>query len=145
MFVKKQLEYRPDLSQYVDTAIAARSYPALFSLSMYQKLRESQITLNTHIDTSAQYASNMRLYEATGVGTCLLTDWKQNLHEVFEPDVEVVTYRSAEEAIEKFRYLLAHDDERRKIATAGQCRTLRSHTFDVRAQQLHRLIQKTLH
>lgn len=128
-------------SQYVDAAIAERSQPALFGISMYQKFYESQITLNTHIDISSEFASNMRLYEATGVGTCLLTDWKKNLHELFEPDVEVVTYKSAEEAVEKVHYLLAHDDERRKIAAAGQRRTLHSHNFDIRAQQLHELIR----
>jgi len=139
------MEYRPELFyDDIDATITARCYPALFGIAMYQKLSESQVTLNAHIDISAQYASNMRLYEATGVKTCLMTDWQQNLHEVFEPDVEVVTYRSAEEAIEKFRYLLDHEDEQHQIATAGQSRTLRNHTFDIRAYQLDRLIQKTL-
>lgn len=136
------LEQRPSLSNGVDATIAARSQSALFGIDMYRKLCGSQVTLNSHIDISAQYASNMRLYEATGVGSCLLTDWKPNLPELFEPDIEVVTYRSVEEAVEKVRYLLANEDERHKIATAGQRRTLRSHTFDIRAQQLSDLIQK---
>ena len=138
------MEHRPDLSHYVDATIAARSRPALFGLSMYQKLYESQMTLNTHIDISAQFASNMRLYEATGVGACLLTDWQSNLHEIFEPDVEVVTYHNLEEAIEKINYLLVHSDERQKIAKAGQERTLQCHNFDLRAQQLNDLIRKEL-
>ena len=139
------LKHRPDLSHYVDATVAARSYLAFFGLSMYQKLYDSQVVLNNHAEISAQFASNMRLYEATGVGTCLLTDWKPNLRELFEPDVEVVTYRSADEAVEKVSYLLEHDDERRKIATAGQRKTLQNHTFEIRAQQLNSLIQKSLH
>ncbi len=134
------MEQRPDLSQYIDAAIADRSQPALFGISMYQKLFQSQIALNSHIDISASYASNMRLFETTGVGTCLMTEWQKNLHEIFEPDDEVVTYQNPEEAAEKVSYLLSHDDERRKIAMAGQQRTLQSHNFNLRAQQLDKLI-----
>ncbi|MBD2166677.1 glycosyltransferase family 1 protein [Calothrix membranacea FACHB-236] len=135
---------RPSLSHYVDPSIAYRSHPSIFGVSMYQKLYESNVTLNNHIDISAKFASNMRMYEATGIGTCLLTDWQDNLHEIFEPDVEVVTYRNAEEAVEKINYLLEHEDERQKIALAGQRRTLQSHTFEIRAQQLSEFIQSSL-
>lgn len=48
------------------------------------------------------------------MGACLVTDWKENLHEMFEPEKEVVTYRSADEMVEKVNYLLAHDEEHEK-------------------------------
>ncbi len=137
-----RMEKRPDLSHYIDYSVASRSNSPLFGISMYKKLYESKITLNTHIDISAQFASNMRLYEATGVGTCLLTEWQPNLHEIFEPDVEVVTYQNAEEAIEKIQYLLNHEKERYNIAKSGQQRTLQDHIFDIRANQLDILIRQ---
>ena len=86
----------------------------------------------------------MRLYEATGVGTCLLTDWKPNLHELFEPDKEVVAYQSPEECVEKIKWLLEHPEERERIAQAGQARTLQKHTFAQRAIQLNEIIQTNL-
>lgn len=135
------MEHPPDLSHYVDPEIANHSQSPLFGLSMFQKLCESYVTLNTHIDIAGSFASNMRLYEATGVGTCLLTDWMPNLSQIFEPDVEVVTYRSIEELIEKVIYLLNHKEECHKIAKAGQQKTLKDHTFDLRAQQLNELIR----
>jgi spore maturation protein CgeB len=139
-----QMESSPFFSHYVDEKISAVSQKALFGLSMYQKLYESQITLNTHIDCSILYASNMRLYEATGVGTCLLTEWQPNLCEIFEPDEEVVTYRSAEEAIEKIHYLRLNKNECLKIAQSGQQRTLKSHTFDIRAEELDKIIRANI-
>jgi len=84
----------------------------------------------------------MRLYEATGAGSCLLTDAKLNLSELFEPDVEVVTYDSADDCAVKVKYLLDHEDERRAIAEAGQRRTLRDHTFDNRAVRLDEIIKR---
>ncbi len=50
---------------------------------MYQVLRRSRITLNSHIDLAGREAGNMRLFEATGVGAFLLTDFKDNLHTLF--------------------------------------------------------------
>jgi len=132
---------RPNLSQYVNSRVARRVRPPLFGLAMFQQLHDSKVTLNTHIDVSPVSASNMRLYEATGVGTCLLTDWKANLPNLFTLDVEVVAYRSAEECIEKVRYLLDHEDVRQAIAAAGQRRTLRDHTTRQRAEQLDDIIQ----
>jgi spore maturation protein CgeB len=118
--------------------------PAVFGLEMFRTLQNSKLTWNCHIDVSPRSASNMRLFEATGVGTCLVTDWKENLHTLFAPDTEVVTYRSTEECIEKVQWLLAHPDQRHAIAQAGQARTLRDHTFAQRAVQLDHLITKAL-
>jgi spore maturation protein CgeB len=116
-------------------------HPAVFGLDMFQTLRNSKVALNCHIDISPCSASNMRLFEATGVGTCLITDWKENLTQLFEPDREVVTYRSAEECSEKVKWLLDHPQQRNAIAQAAKARTLKDHTFIHRAIQLDRIIQ----
>ena len=96
------------------------------------------------MEAAENYAGNARLFEATGMAACLLTDWKLNLPDIFEPDVEVVTYKSSEECLEKARYLLDHEDERKAIAEAGQRRILRDHTYTQRALQMDELIQRTL-
>lgn len=130
--------------EQVDERIAQRTRSPVFGIEMFQKLRDSRIVFNNHIDISPVSASNMRLFETTGVGTCLLTDWKENLTELFEPDKEVLTYRSAEECVEKLDYILEHEDERRSIAAAGQRRTLREHTFENRAARLDEIIRGVL-
>ena len=83
----------------------------------------------------------MRLFEATGVGTCLLTDWKSNINDLYEADTELATYCSAEECIDKVRYLLEHEKERKAMAEAGQRRTLQDHTIYTRAEQLDNIIR----
>lgn len=128
----------------VDERITRRARPPLFGIEMFQQLHNSRVALNTHIDISPINASNMRLFEATGVGACLLTDWKANLPELFLPDAEVVAYRDAGECVEKVKYLLAHEAERRLIAAAGQHRTLRDHTFASRAAQIDDIIGEAL-
>ncbi|CAN5822207.1 hypothetical protein BH10CHL1_BH10CHL1_05720 [soil metagenome] len=128
----------------VNPRLKAVLRPPVFGLDMFQVLHDSKINLNIHADSSPLYASNMRLFEATGVGVCLLTDWRQNLGELFDMDREVVAYRSPAECVEKARWLLAHPAERAKIAHAGQQRVLRDHTYEVRAARLDEIIQAAL-
>jgi len=115
-----------------------------WGIEMYGILQRSKITLNHHIDVAKSYANNCRLYEATGVGTLLITDWKVNLHEIFELDKEVAAYRSPEECAELIQYYLEHDKEREAIARAGQERTLREHTYYQRMQELVDVLCKYL-
>lgn len=118
--------------------------PARYGLDMYASIAQASVCLNIHADNTPDYASNMRLFETTGMGTCLLTDRRRNIAELFEPDREAVIYENLEDCIEKMRWLIGHPDKTREIAAAGQARTLRDNTFDRRATQLHGYIQGML-
>jgi len=128
-----------------DSPLRGRVKPPLWGYDMYRQLQRSKIALNIHIDMAEQYAANMRLYEATGVGTMLLTDWKVNLSELFEPGKEVAAYRSIDECVELVKYYLAHEDERAAIAKAGQQRTLCEHSYYHRMQELTEILSRRLH
>ena len=99
----------------------------LYGLEMFSQMAASKISLNCHIAAAGKHAANMRLFEATGMGSCLLTDWKDNMADLFEPDQEVVTFSSADEAVEKILWLLENEQARSDIALAGQKRTLATH------------------
>ena len=119
-----------------DSPIRKRFHGEAWGLDMYRVLAQSKIVLNRHIDIAGRFANNMRLYEATGAGALLVTDAKDNLHELFEPGKEVVAYRSAAECADLVRYYLEHEDERLAVSRAGHERTLREHTYYQRMQEL---------
>jgi hypothetical protein len=126
-----------------------QNYPGRFhdpviALEYFKILSRSKMTLNNHIDCAGDFAGNIRLFEATGMESCLVTDWKINLPEMFEPDTEIVTYRTPDECAEKVRYLLDREHERRSIAAAGQRRTLRDHTYARRAEQVNEIFSRLL-
>jgi hypothetical protein len=117
----------------------------LFGVEMFQTLHNSKIVFNRHSNQAdLEYANNMRLYEATGVGALLLTDHKQNLADMFEPGREVIAYHNADECVELAGYYLAHDKEREEIARAGQHRTLDGHTYYHRMEELADIVQHYL-
>jgi spore maturation protein CgeB len=119
-----------------DSPIRSRYHGEAWGIDMFRVLYESSVALNRHIGVAEQFANNMRLYEATGVGTLLLTDEKENLGELFVPGREVVTYGGEDELVERVVHYLDRDDERRAIARAGQERTLRDHAYARRMEEL---------
>jgi len=121
-----------------------RIHPPLFGLEMFRLLGQSKITFNKHARGAGDSVGNIRLFQATGMGACLLTDTGTNMCDLFEPDREVVTYDSIDDCIEKVSYLLEHDTERQRIAAAGRARTLKDHTISHRVAEVDELIQRQL-
>ena len=124
--------------------IHERYHGEAWGLEMYEVLARSRITINRHGDIANGYSNNMRLYEATGVGTLLLTEASANLEELFEPGREVVAYYSEDDLVEKIEHYLEQDSERAAIAAAGQQRTLSEHTYRQRMAELAALLELRL-
>ena len=77
----------------------------LFGQEMLQKLSSYQIALNYHNKHTGDFACNMRLFEATGLGCALITDHKSDLHEYFENETEIISYKSKNELLSCFKEL----------------------------------------
>jgi len=116
----------------------------LYGMDMFNLFLNSRIVLNFHIGVAGNYAGNMRMFEVTGIGSCLLTDNKKNMEELFKTGSEVVVYDNVEDCIEKATWLLEHEEERKMISKAGQMRTLKYHTVEIRCRSIIEIINKEL-
>lgn len=121
-----------------------RCHAPVYGVDMLGLLGQSRVTVNRHTDAMGTSFGNMRAFEATGMGACLVSDAGANVSELFERDSEIVTYASADEAVEKLSYLREHDAARATIARAGQARTLREHTSTHRSHAFHEIISNAL-
>jgi len=110
--------------------------PPVYGAEMYGVLRRSDISFNQQGGNVPFYVPNMRLFEVTGCGSCIVTDARPGIEKLFAPDAEIVTYRSKDDLGEKVKWLADHPRERAAIAVAGQRRTLRDHTFHSRVDEL---------
>jgi spore maturation protein CgeB len=135
---------------YVDDRLS-RTSPLLrrhhgeaWGLDMYRVLARARVAVNRHGDIAEGYANNMRLFEATGVGALLATEAADNLPDLFEPGREVLAYEGASDLIDQVRHHLAHEDERRAVAAAGQRRTLRDHGYGARIATLAGMLERRL-
>ena len=127
-----------------DSPIRAKHHGEVWGREMFEVLQGSKITINRHIDVAENYANNMRLFEATGSGALLITDYKDNLDELFEIGKEIVVYRSSEECIALIHYFLLHPEHAAQIAKQGQQRTLREHCYQARLAKTAEILERHL-
>jgi len=122
--------------------------PPCFGSQLYKLLNDSKITLNVHGHVNANYGKakfatgNIRLFEATGAGCCLLTDHLSHLEEFFIPDEEIVTFRNKGEAVEKAKYLMDNPKIAESIAKKGHSKAWKCHSSEIRANQFTKILRK---
>lgn len=92
------------------------------------------ITRGAHASVHA--SSSSRPFELGALGACIVANPYLGIEEWFEPDLELIVAHSADEAIERYQYLLNNDKERLAIGRAARQRVLKQHTFRHRAHDL---------
>lgn len=112
--------------------------------NMFEIFSKSKIVINRHINISKEFANNMRMYEATGMGALLVTDNKVNNEDFFDTQKEIVVYNNPEDLVKKLKFYLKNDFIREKIAKLGQKRTLSQHTYKIRMAELNKILRKYL-
>jgi spore maturation protein CgeB len=105
---------------------------------LHQLLFSSKIVLNitrSHF-YGAETGINLRIFEALAAGAFLLTDYCDELTELFVVGEEIEVFRSSAELVEKVEYYLANPEKRLEIARRGHQKFLELHTWDAKASIL---------
>ena len=118
----------------------SRCFSPKFGIEYFKLLRDSKVVFNRHTDED-NHAGNIRMFEVTGMGSCLLTDKPNESKKHFKLDEEIVAYSSIDECIEKAKYLLSNEKVRKGIALKGKQRTLKDHSVMNRCMQIHEALQ----
>ena len=144
----KNLTKRPKPEVFISSKLTRIAKPPVFSSDYYETIMKSRIFLNSYIEFNAcdgtlgPLCGNIRTFEVTGSGTCLLTQDASNIEEFFEPERELVTFSTQESAVSKIKFLLDNPKERENIASRGRKRALRDHTLEKRIPQLSEILEK---
>ncbi len=96
----------------------------------------SKINLNPCL-RAIQTGIPQRALDIMACGGFLLSNYQQELAELFEYEREMVMYESYQDAVEKADFYLKHDDLRTRIAQAGREKVLRD--FDMRDRLMYML------
>ena len=109
---------------------------------LHQLLARAKIVLNiTRTDFfGAETGINLRLFETLSAGRFLLTDYCEEIEDLFDVGSEIEVFRSSGELADKVRYYLENDDKRQAIARRGHEKFLSSHTWGKRVEQFLRRI-----
>ncbi|PDZ69586.1 spore maturation protein [Bacillus cereus] len=83
---------------------------------------------------------NNRTFEIASTGAFQMTDIRSDLEKCYIPGVQIETFTSSVDFIEKAERYLANPAQRNKIAMEGFRRTLIEHTYDKRVKDLLEII-----
>lgn len=113
-------------------ALYSRSQVSLGFLEVYDG-HDASSSVSQHL--------HLREFEAPMCGALYCTGYMDELAEMFEPDREVLTYRSQHELLDKVRYYLTHPAKAEQVRQAGHRRALKEHTYHHRFTTLLQTIQ----
>jgi spore maturation protein CgeB len=102
------------------TELPSDGYPALY--------RRAKIGFNIH-NRGKFTVGNYRLFALPANGVMQISDGGEYLKEFYEPGQEIVGAETMDDMIDKIRYYLDHDEERKCIALEGFRRTIRDYTM----------------
>lgn len=101
---------------------------------------QSRIVFNISIGNDV----NMRFFETLMTGSFLLTNRIPELASVeaygFKENVHYVAYESLEEAVQRAKYYIEHEEEREAIAKAGYEQALKTGTYKARIEEILKIV-----
>jgi spore maturation protein CgeB len=110
----------------------------------------AKIVLNTHRPPTLRHNQNKlgvtgksinnRTFDVAACSAFQLIEFKEDLPQHFMEEVEIVSFKSLEELLEKTHHFINADAERKNIANKARERVLKEHTFQHRLDKLVSLI-----
>lgn len=79
----------------------------------------SRINLNISL-RSIHSGIPLRVLDIMACGGFVLSNWQPEIEEYFVEGVEIVTFDSLEDCLEKMAYYLTHEEKRKQVAAAGK-------------------------
>ncbi|MDR2892313.1 MAG: glycosyltransferase [Deltaproteobacteria bacterium] len=88
-------------------------------------------------------AVNQRIFDVPAAGAFVLTDWREQIENLFEPGKEVICFHAPEEVPDLLKHYLRHPAERQKITQAARKRILDQHCYEHRLETVISHMRKT--
>jgi spore maturation protein CgeB len=108
----------------------------VFGIDMTRVFNAAKVVLNIHAESDMSFKPNMRVFEAAGCQSLLLTDRPFGLDQCFVPGKEILSYESHDELLELARRYVGEPNAYSEIAVKAGERAYRDHTYDQRLRTL---------
>jgi spore maturation protein CgeB len=106
--------------RYAETRQAARGHASLETVR--KAIGAAKVALCL-VRRANRDGNSMRSFEVAAMGACMLAEYTEEHRKILGDDGEAVVYfRSSAQMLERLQWLLAHDDERRRLGAAVRAR-----------------------
>ncbi len=121
--------------------IAATILPPLDQLSdnLYKTYSAAKINLNLTM-RSIETGVPQRVFDIMSIGGCVFSNYQEEAEELFEPDKEIVLFKSIEEFKDKADYYLTHENERIKVCLGGYKRVNNCYTYPLAISNMIKIL-----
>ncbi len=109
----------------------------LFGEKLIKQYRAARIVLNINSWFFERWHGvNQRVFDVPACEAFLLTDYVREIESFFKPGIEIETYSTVEELIDKIYFYLKHDGARARIARKSYERAQKLPTWRDRAREM---------
>ena len=124
-----------------DVSSQIETLPFVANHEKVRAFRSCKIILNTTHPAEVE-GTNVRTFEAAATGAFQLVNHRSALESLFEVGKEITTFESLDDLVDKVRYFLPRDAERREIADRAQARALAEHTYQHRINSILSMLEQ---
>lgn len=118
-----------------------RRFPEIPALKGAPKVfYSSKINLNITLRSIASGVP-ARVFDIMSVGGFVLSNWQEEIPELFVEGKEIATYKTPEELVDKADYYLRHDNERLRIAVSGYQKVKENYTWEHQLEKIISVVQ----
>lgn len=104
--------------EYAKKNTLAKVFPHVSDEVPYKIYYSSKVNLNLTLRT-IETGIPLRIFDIMSVGGFVMSNYQEEIPELFEPDKEIVLFSSMDEFKDKLKFYLNHNDLRTRIAVAG--------------------------
>ncbi|GAB5558171.1 MAG: hypothetical protein SchgKO_23840 [Schleiferiaceae bacterium] len=122
-------------------ALILSAKPAVFGRDYFSELGSRKYVINNHLDIGGT-AGNIRLFETTGMGALLITDYLPELENLFDLDREIKVFRDPKRLRAQLKDITSHPELVEKIAAAGFEKTSTQHSVKNRVERFLSIVSQ---
>ena len=135
-FYGKGVEFLPEISQL------RRNYLGeVWGKDLYSIFAKYLMAIHLNIGIAGTSFSAKRLFEAGGMGSCVITEHPESKQNIFEIGREIITFKDFNDCVNKIKYFLETPEEAIRIGLNAQKRVLKDHNYHIRVGQIINLMR----
>lgn len=128
----------PGMVAWPPRAVRKEVSPPLFGADLYETIRDSRVAMNTYIDASVTFHSNMRIFEVIGNGALLAAPRGGQYPEGLEEGTDIRVFDNSDELFAFVEEVRADPDRLEALAREAQLRLGQNFSKD---RQYHSFVE----
>lgn len=127
-FCKTAIYTLDDDVEIIKKNVGGNVHPYVKGEIPYKIFFSSKLNLNLTL-RRIETGIPQRVFDIMSVGGPVISNWQEEIEELFDPGKEIIVFHSTEEFKDKAKYYLSHDKDRQNIGLKGYQKVLNEYNY----------------